>query len=121
MDVTRWGLALFAIVGVVLTEAQASHSRPLFCHRLTSKSTHHVTQCTYPCALSHGHPSRSYGILFLAEEDGTPCCVGHCMNGVCVPAQDHALNRQKRSLLLTYGLSRAGKRIKQLITQGRGV
>uniref|UniRef100_A0A131Z7Y8 Basic tail secreted protein n=1 Tax=Rhipicephalus appendiculatus TaxID=34631 RepID=A0A131Z7Y8_RHIAP len=120
MDVTRWGLALFIISGVVFPEAQTFHSTPLFCHRLMPRSPYHGTECSYPCALSHGHPSNSYGILYLAEEDWTPCSVGHCRGGVCVPAQDHALKRQKRSILLTLGAIRLGKKIIESIKEGRG-
>uniref|UniRef100_A0A224YAQ4 Basic tail secreted protein n=1 Tax=Rhipicephalus zambeziensis TaxID=60191 RepID=A0A224YAQ4_9ACAR len=118
MDVTLWCLALFIISGVVFPEAQTVHSTPLFCHRLMPRSPYHGNECSYPCALSRGHPSNSYGILYLAEEDWTPCSVGHCRSGACVPAQDHAMKRQKRSILLTLGALRLGKRIMQRI-QGR--
>ncbi|XP_075740474.1 uncharacterized protein LOC142786721 [Rhipicephalus microplus] len=102
MDVTRWGLALFIISGVLFLEVWTFSSRPLFCHRLMPRSPYHETECSYPCVLSHGDPSTTYGTLFLAEKDWTPCSVGHCRSGACVPAHLET-KRQKRSILLTMG------------------
>ncbi|XP_075744687.1 uncharacterized protein LOC119159866 [Rhipicephalus microplus] len=117
MDVTRWVLVLFFIAEVVFPEVRTFSSRPLFCHRLVPRSRFHGTECSYSCVVSHGDPSNGYGTFYLAEEDWTPCSVGYCRSGVCVPAEDHALKREKRSMLLTLGamklLQKIAERIKQ--------
>uniref|UniRef100_A0A6M2D0E8 Putative conserved secreted protein n=1 Tax=Rhipicephalus microplus TaxID=6941 RepID=A0A6M2D0E8_RHIMP len=115
MDVTRWVLALFVIAEVVFSEVRTFSSRPLFCHRLMPRSPFHGTECSYSCVLSHGDPSNGYGTFYLAEEDWTPCSVGYCRSGVCVPAEDHALKRQKRSMLVTLGTISLLKKIAEHI------
>ncbi|KAL3220582.1 hypothetical protein MRX96_029759 [Rhipicephalus microplus] len=119
MDVTRWVLVLFVIAEVVFPEVRTFSSRAFFCHRMMPRSPILGTECSYPCVISHGDPSNSYGTFYLAEEDWTPCSFGYCRSGVCLPAEDQALKRQKRSMLLTMGAIALAKKIAQRLREQR--
>ncbi|XP_037565776.1 uncharacterized protein LOC119453375 isoform X2 [Dermacentor silvarum] len=112
---TRWLLLLYFITGVVLPEVQLFSTSPLLCQRLISFIPRfHARQCTFPCRLLSDdvHFLGRSPIIFQTEQDWTPCTVGHCISGICMPLQAHpAQKRRKRSVLLTMAAIRAGKRL----------
>uniref|UniRef100_A0A131YPS7 Basic tail secreted protein n=1 Tax=Rhipicephalus appendiculatus TaxID=34631 RepID=A0A131YPS7_RHIAP len=96
MDTMRYMFTVLYIACGVLHHVYALDTSQWQCHRQNFGGA--VITCTYPC-VTHSTMAGQQ-VIFVTEQDGTPCMNGYCLSGLCKTDEihHHALKRKKRSL-----------------------